>query len=368
MLRLGTLLLCVASSLAASAATYTVTASGDTGPGTLKAAINAANANPGRDQIVFAIDRIELTEDDRAVTDPVDIDGRNATIVGPVGIHELVGPGFWILQGAAGSTVRNLIHEERGVPLIWLATSNTILENISSGWLDVRGTNNILHDVEVRALVLGGSGHRITNSTIEEVRVFAKPNDITFENNELHCLDSGDGSGWVLRGNTFRDCSGDAVTVGGTGVEIQSNHFFNVIGKPISLEDGGNHNQPAPTLLSAALVNGTVIVAGTVTGAPSTQFRVELYSQAQTPLESFTVTTDATGNGAFRRAVTTPLSLGHTITATATNVPLHETSEMSEAIAVGESHVAEHVPTLSEWALITMAAMLALVGLRSSMS
>jgi hypothetical protein len=49
------LLLSVSLATPLFAATFTVTDSGPVGPGTLRQAILDANANPGRDEIVFAV-------------------------------------------------------------------------------------------------------------------------------------------------------------------------------------------------------------------------------------------------------------------------------------------------------------------------
>jgi hypothetical protein len=43
-----------------SAATFTVTSSDDSGPGTLRQAMLDANANPGLDRMIFAVDFVEI--------------------------------------------------------------------------------------------------------------------------------------------------------------------------------------------------------------------------------------------------------------------------------------------------------------------
>jgi hypothetical protein len=103
-----------------SAATYTVTTTADSGPGSLRQAILDANANPGADTITFAIgttgsqQTIQPTSALPTITDPVTIDGWS--------------------QGGAGHTGPPLI-ELNGA----LAASSTIGLNITGGGSTVRG-------------------------------------------------------------------------------------------------------------------------------------------------------------------------------------------------------------------------------------
>src|SRR5690349_3291125 len=80
-LRSGLLLLItVVLSIPANADTYTVSNTGDSGAGSLRQAIQAANARPGMDQIVFnipgaGIHTISLAASLPDITDPITIDG-----------------------------------------------------------------------------------------------------------------------------------------------------------------------------------------------------------------------------------------------------------------------------------------------------
>lgn len=145
-----------------------------------------------------------------------------------------------------------------------------------------------------------------------------------------------------------------------TGVAITGNSFSGN-GIPIDLNgDGPTPNDPAPdadtgpnnfqnfpVLTSATLTPGSLVVNGTLTSAPLTQYQIELFSndaadpEAHTFLESFLVTTDAAGNAAFTRTITTNVPAGDKlITATATNrslvsVPGNGANETSEVSAPG---------------------------------
>jgi hypothetical protein len=124
--------LTLASALAlthgASAATFTVVNTADSGAGTLRAAIIAANKNPGPDTIAFNIagtgpHAIAVLSSLPGINDPVLIDGYTqpgaAANTGAIGSNaairiELVGPGsvgvsaLTLLVGSGGSTIRGL--------------------------------------------------------------------------------------------------------------------------------------------------------------------------------------------------------------------------------------------------------------------
>ncbi len=135
----GRVLLPPAGVPTAAAATFIVTNGNDSGPGSFRAAIVAANANPGADTIVFNIPGLSpqaITPQSPlpCVTDTVDIDG------GQVGHIELRGDllvdrlaaGLALCgEGAAGSTVSNLVinsFSEAGI-LIFKSSLNSITGN-----------------------------------------------------------------------------------------------------------------------------------------------------------------------------------------------------------------------------------------------
>jgi hypothetical protein len=123
-----TLAFALAVSHGASAATFTVVNTADGGVGSLRAAIIAANTNPGPDTIAFNIagagpHAIAVLSSLPGINDPVLIDGYTQPGAGPntgaIGSNaqiriELVGPAtvgvgsLTLLVGSAGSTIRGL--------------------------------------------------------------------------------------------------------------------------------------------------------------------------------------------------------------------------------------------------------------------
>ena len=119
---------CMALCQPASAATYTVTTTSDSGAGSLRQAIIDANANSGLDEIHFniagsGVRNIALSSTLPGVTSPVLIDGYtqpgssvststlNSNAVILIDIHPLTAggtSGLSFLNGSAGSTVRGL--------------------------------------------------------------------------------------------------------------------------------------------------------------------------------------------------------------------------------------------------------------------
>jgi hypothetical protein len=131
-----------------------------------------------------------------------------------------------------------------------------------------------------------------------------------------------------------------------TGVAILGNSIHDNAGRGISL-NGGNSNQPAPVITGASIGGGNVTVTGTLSAAPSTTYRVEIFSNTacDSPIASgegrsylgFTnVLTDGSGHGLFG-PVPFPIPGGQTvITGTATN-PVNSTSAFSGCFTASSS-------------------------------
>jgi parallel beta-helix repeat protein len=145
------------------------------------------------------------------------------------------------------------------------------------------------------------------------------------------------GSG-TAAGNVIAFNAGDAVRVdAGIFNSILTNSIFSDGGLGIDLVNGGNHNQPAPVLISVqSAVSGTTIL-GSVQGTPSTPYTVQFFANAvnrpegRTFLGQVTVTTNGSGFAGFTANL--PLALDPAkpfITATATSAA-GDTSEFSTA-------------------------------------
>lgn len=107
----------------------------------------------------------------------------------------------------------------------------------------------------------------------------------------------------------------------------------------ISLENGGNHSQAAPTITAVARSGRKTLVKGSVGGSsPATKFRIEVFVSAtcdpsgagegSTFLKATTIETDAGGNATFSMKVK-KLAPGKAVTATATSLSTNDTSQFS---------------------------------------
>ncbi|MEJ5277158.1 MAG: right-handed parallel beta-helix repeat-containing protein [Thermogemmata sp.] len=136
------LLVCTATA-AVSAATFTVTTTADNGPGTLRWAIEQANATPGFDTIAFNIPVAPYTLQPLTplppITDPVAIDGTTQPgFLGTPIVHldgALAGPGANGLLIVSGSSL------VRGLVITRFHLSGIRLEGT---WASPNGTNRIL--------------------------------------------------------------------------------------------------------------------------------------------------------------------------------------------------------------------------------
>jgi parallel beta-helix repeat protein len=127
----------------------------------------------------------------------------------------------------------------------------------------------------------------------------------------------------------------------GSGNAILHNAVFGNGGLGIHLVNGGNHDQPAPTLSSATSGMGLTTVVGTLVAAPSTTFTLELFTstsgvpgQGQVFLGAMTVTTTSTGLANFSFDILASSTPGDYLTATATD-PLGNTSSFSAGVVIG---------------------------------
>jgi titin len=138
----------------------------------------------------------------------------------------------------------------------------------------------------------------------------------------------------------------DGVSVGGTvgGVAISGNSIHSNGQLGIDLDPGANGSQSAPVLTAASSTGTSVTIDGSLTSAANNAFTVEFFAnEACDPsgfgegavfLGSSSVMTDGEGDAAFSATLSTVVSSGAIITATATHVATGETSEFSNCVAV----------------------------------
>jgi hypothetical protein len=109
-------------------------------------------------------------------------------------------------------------------------------------------------------------------------------------------------------------------------------------GNGITLSEGGNNSQPAPTITSLSVTSSALAIGGTFAGPANATVTLEFFSSAQpdstgfgegqTLLTHTTATTDGAGHGTFSITVPLPAAGQDWISATATD-PSGNTSQFS---------------------------------------
>ena len=152
-------------------------------------------------------------------------------------------------------------------------------------------------------------------------------------------------------GNTIAFNANGVFVISGTGNAILSNSIFSNTAMGFDLEltsqgvtpndakdddTGANNLQNFPVLVSAT--SGGTTIKGTLNSTPNSKFRLEFFSnsacdgsghgEGETFLGFTIVTTDDSGNVGFKAAFLSAVSIGDSITATATD-PDNNTSEFS---------------------------------------
>ncbi len=230
--------------------------------------------------------------------------------------------GVWINQGADNGVISNVISGNNGWGVLIggnVASANSVLENFIG--------------VSASGLPMGNASHGVLvaapNNTIGNV---GDGNTIAYNGGRGVAISStGPYSGNRIRENLIYSNGNLGIDLNLDGVTL------NDLGDP---DTGPNLLQNFPVLTSAS--TGGAIV-GTLNSTASTSFRVEFFSspscdpsgygEGQVYLGSGNFTTDGSGNIAVNLAAG-PLTAGHAITATATNLATNDTSEFSACISV----------------------------------
>lgn len=265
---------------------------------------------------------------------------------------------------------------------------NTLGPDNTFAELDVFGSNNVVEGNRIgRAKIVNGANNRIGSigngntigptgltltTDIASVIVvsagyaFIEGNDIASDwQAGIYLGQSLPGGGATVTGNEVHgQVTGIDVTGNGTpgpfyAARILGNRIYDV-GLPIDLrenaipplgptandpapdaDDGGNHLQNYPVLASAVGTPAGLTVTGSLTSAPLTTYLIELFGnpagdpEARTPLATFEVTTDGTGNAAFTQLLPLPAPPDDgALTATATNQTTNDTSEVSAPLVI----------------------------------
>ena len=219
-------------------ATFMVSNTNDSGPGSLRQAILDANASAGLDTINFSIgtgvQTIQPTSGLPAVTDPVVIDGTTQPGFSGSPIIELDGSlagssnGLTITAGS--STVRGLVINRFGFPaagiLLYSLGSNRIEGNYIG--TNVTGTVALPNGVGLRVEDFSGAGNMIGGTSVSARNVISGNAYGVF----IRGFNAG---GNVIQGNFIGTNATGASAVGnGRGIEIERNSEANTIGGAVA--------------------------------------------------------------------------------------------------------------------------------------
>jgi hypothetical protein len=378
-----------APALADGSHAYTVTTLAGSGPGSLAAAIEGADAQAGRHderaRIVFSVaGEITLGAALPAITVPLEVDATTAPgyadgapvveIDGggtlPVGLDvgataaasRILGlaiGGFEtgiVLAGSHSSVCSNFI----GTDLAGTAADpNRVGIEVSGDYETIGGNHccggagNLISGNYENGIVNLGSDNHIAGNLIgtDATGTGPLPNGaagIRVAGTAAATLIGG--SGEAGPGNTIAFNSGPGVLVdpGATSTEIIANSIFQNEGLGIEIPAGGS--APASPNLTGLLTGfaateAGAVVQGTLAGDPESAYTLEFFAgetcdpsgQGRTFLGTFALTTNATGEATFETDPLAPLPAGTKfITATATGGASSSTSEFSACLGEPE--------------------------------
>jgi hypothetical protein len=199
------------------------------------------------------------------------------------------------------------------------ASRNVVSGNVGLGMdlVSASGTKMLGNRIGTTASGTGALGNADSGVVLEG----------TSSNNQI-------GDGTAAGSNTIAFNHFDGVLVFGssTGNRISRNSIFSNGGLGIELFSLA---QNEPVISSAKTVSGKTTVKGTLSGAAGKTYTIEFFSnpsggdQGKKFIGQKVVTTDASGNAAFTFIPATAVTVGQTVTATATSDSTHDTSEFS---------------------------------------
>ncbi|HSB11034.1 MAG TPA: HYR domain-containing protein [Blastocatellia bacterium] len=377
---------------AAPPMTFTVTTNGDTGAGSLRAAIDQANTTPGADVINFngGLGTINVGSTTGmplpTITEAVTIDGGAPKVELDGTAAGAAADGLTIM--AAGVSIQNLvINRFSGAGINIQGDANNIQGNLigtnaagtsalpnASGGVVVLGANNVIGGTTAatRNVISGNDLFGVGLANIQAHNNTVLGNFIGTDAGGNNPLGNG-GTGVAFFGGAFNNTVGGSAAgagntiafnagagvaiPGGFGNAILTNSIFNNAQTGINLSDdagvtpndpcdidpGANALQNFPVLTSALTFGGATSIQGTLDSAPASTFRIEFFSnancdasgngQGRTFLGATNVATNASciANINFNIGVAVPA--GQVVTATATD-PSGNTSEFSACVTV----------------------------------
>jgi hypothetical protein len=242
--------------------------------------------------------------------------------------------------GGTGAEARNVIsgNSRFGVGIFDPEANGNLVQGNSIG-TDVTGTIDLGNGDGGVAIFNNAANNTIGGTDL------VMGNTIAFNATPGVLVASGTGNA-ILSNQIFANLTGNEV-IFGQGIDLGVT--VNNVGNGVTANDGGdadtgpNNLQNFPVLISAVNLGDTTTIDGTLNSTPNTDFRIEFFSstlcaeffpgQAEIFLAAITVTTDSTGNVAFRFPHESAVPIGQLITATATD-PAGNTSEFSPCRSV----------------------------------
>ena len=265
--RLVLLLLFAAAGLSAQGATFTVTSTADSGPGTLRQALADANAAPGPDTIAFAIAGAGVRTIAPAtplpgITSPVTIDGTTQPGYAGQPLIELNGSntvtiGLRLLAGSGGSTIRGLIVNGFNGPGILVQSSNG--STIAGNWIGTNATGT--------APVPNAAGVAVSSAN---GTVIGPGNLLSGNTTNVETVNS---AGTVIAGNLVgTDVTGTAVLRDGFNIDDHAGSTGTIIGGTTPAERNVIAGRGLTLLGTGAAVIGNFIGTDVTGNVPLARF------------------------------------------------------------------------------------------------
>jgi hypothetical protein len=292
---LGSAVFLAAAASTAAADTFTVTAQGESGAGSIGQAITDANANPGLDTIEFDIPGappfgVLLFFGIPSITDPVVIDGTTQPGYGGTPLFFIrqgagQGPGLVLAAGSGGSTIRGLSFADINEGIRIQSDGNTIegcffgtdvtgmtdLGNTGMGINVLSADDNVIGGTAAasRNLISGcnGYGIHIVGGSSNRIRgnlIGTKINGTEALGNQIGVSITGGGGDNEVGGTAAG--AGNVISANTWGVELNGGSGNLVAGNRIGTDSGGaldlgNGNGIQATNETDLVVGGTTASA-----------------------------------------------------------------------------------------------------------